>query len=134
MELATNHKPHTNFRYLSFAQVTELLSQKDIELRKWRTKCSNLVKQVGTCIRKLADYRRFAIAAAESNLPQLSRLISVGLRNGASPRALTNLLHDVFDGVQVSITGAILPSLGCCATTADPDQWISQMQNPRING
>ncbi|KAJ6601842.1 hypothetical protein DFH09DRAFT_1069394 [Mycena vulgaris] len=98
-ELASNHKSHTNYRFLNFAQTSNLLTEKDILLRKWRTKCSSLSKQLGTCIRKINDYRRFSIAVAESNAPQVRRLIAVGLRNGATPRSLTNLLQDVFEGV-----------------------------------
>ncbi|KAJ7443370.1 hypothetical protein FB451DRAFT_1056947, partial [Mycena latifolia] len=37
-------------------------------------------------------------AVAESNVPRLTQLISVGLRNGASPRKITNLLQDVMEG------------------------------------
>ncbi|KAJ6611530.1 hypothetical protein B0H10DRAFT_1952951 [Mycena sp. CBHHK59/15] len=55
-ELASSWKHHTNNHYLNFSQVTELLSEKDVELRKWYTLCSNLVKQVGNSIKKLADY------------------------------------------------------------------------------
>ncbi|KAJ6544738.1 hypothetical protein B0H10DRAFT_1853421, partial [Mycena sp. CBHHK59/15] len=35
----------------------------------------------------------------ECNIPQLTQLVSVGLCNGASPRKLTEVLHNVFEGV-----------------------------------
>ncbi|KAJ7812994.1 hypothetical protein B0H14DRAFT_2605409 [Mycena olivaceomarginata] len=97
--LASNHKPHTNYRYLNFSPLVQLATEKDAELHRWRLKCANLLKRVGNCIRKVADYRRFSWAIAESNVPRLRELLSVGLRNGASPRKLTNILEDVFEGV-----------------------------------
>ncbi|KAJ7678654.1 hypothetical protein B0H17DRAFT_844074, partial [Mycena rosella] len=55
----------------------------------------NLVRKLGNCVKKLTDYRRLAFTVAESNFPRLQKLLSTGLRNGASPRKLINLLGDV---------------------------------------
>jgi hypothetical protein len=37
-DLATNLKPHTNYRFLNYQQLTQTLNDKDSELRKMRTK------------------------------------------------------------------------------------------------
>ncbi|KAJ7457020.1 hypothetical protein FB451DRAFT_1142947 [Mycena latifolia] len=111
-----NPKTHTNHRFLNYLQLTNLLADKDSELRRIRLKvrrclllpqdeaetlfdqCANLTRKLGNCIKKLTDYRRLAFAVAESNYPRLTQLLSAGLRNGASPRKLINLLGDVVEG------------------------------------
>ncbi|KAJ6584060.1 hypothetical protein DFH09DRAFT_1028949 [Mycena vulgaris] len=98
-DLATNTRPHTNYRYLNYQQITQLLTDKDSELRRWRLKCANLARKLGNCIKKLTDYRHLSLAVAESNYPRITQLLSAGLRNGASPRKLINLLGDVVEGV-----------------------------------
>ncbi|KAJ7442894.1 hypothetical protein B0H11DRAFT_1910549 [Mycena galericulata] len=98
-DLATNTKPHTNYRFLSYQQLTQLLTDKDSELRRWRLKCANLARKLGNTIKKLTDYRRLTLAVAESDYPPLTQLLSAGLRNGASPRKLINLLGDVVEGL-----------------------------------
>lgn len=40
-DLATNNKPHTNYRYLNYQQIMQLLIDKDSELRRWRLKVSS---------------------------------------------------------------------------------------------
>ncbi|KAJ7502218.1 hypothetical protein B0H11DRAFT_1989903, partial [Mycena galericulata] len=75
-DLATYTKPHTNYRFLNYQQLTQLLTDKDSELRRWRLK-----------------------VLAESDYPRLTQLLSAGLRNGASPRKLINLLGDVVEGL-----------------------------------
>ncbi|KAJ7490617.1 hypothetical protein FB451DRAFT_1513375 [Mycena latifolia] len=95
---AMNPKTHTNHRFLNYLQLTNLLADKDSELRRIRLKCANLTRKLGNCIKKLTDYRRLAFAVAESNYPRLTQLLSAGLRNGASPRKLINLLGDVVEG------------------------------------
>ncbi|KAJ7847960.1 hypothetical protein B0H13DRAFT_2404873, partial [Mycena leptocephala] len=58
----------------------------------------NLTKKLGNCIKKLTDYRRLVFAVAESNIPRLTQFLSVGLRNGASPRKLINMFGDAVEG------------------------------------
>ncbi|KAJ7078970.1 hypothetical protein C8R44DRAFT_654303, partial [Mycena epipterygia] len=58
-----------------------------------------LARKLGNSIKKLIDYRRLSFAVAESNYPRVTQLLSAGLRNGASPRRLINLLGDVVEGV-----------------------------------
>ncbi|KAJ7670327.1 hypothetical protein B0H17DRAFT_1209427 [Mycena rosella] len=99
-DMAANTKPHTNYRYLNYQQITNLLTDKDSELRRVRLKCANLTRKLGTCMKKLTDYRRLAFAVAESNFPRLKQLLATGLRNGASPRKLVNLLGDVAEGLE----------------------------------
>ncbi|KAJ7748841.1 hypothetical protein B0H14DRAFT_2636447 [Mycena olivaceomarginata] len=93
-DLATNMKP-------GFIRtiLTQLVTDKDSELRKLRTKCSNLVRQLGNCIKKLTDWRCLAFAVADSDYSCLTQLLSAGLRNGAGPQRLINLLGDVVSGV-----------------------------------
>ncbi|KAF8215121.1 hypothetical protein K438DRAFT_1926718 [Mycena galopus ATCC 62051] len=97
-DLATEAKPHTNHRYRNYQQMTTLVAEKDIELRHWRLKCTNLAKKFSRCVSKLTDYRRLAFAVAESNFPRITQFLSVGLQNGSSPRKLVNLLADVVEG------------------------------------
>ncbi|KAJ7872498.1 hypothetical protein B0H14DRAFT_2344661, partial [Mycena olivaceomarginata] len=59
----------------------------------------NLVRRLGNCIKKLIDWRRLAFAVADSDYPRLTQLLSAGLRNGAGPQRLINLLGDVVSGV-----------------------------------
>jgi hypothetical protein len=37
-DLAMNTKPHTNFRFLNYQQLTQLVKDKEFDLRKLRTK------------------------------------------------------------------------------------------------
>ncbi|KAJ7805417.1 hypothetical protein B0H14DRAFT_3771691 [Mycena olivaceomarginata] len=97
-ELATDAKPHTNRRFLNYEQLTSQVGDKDSEIRKLRLRCVGLAKKLGNCICKLTDYRRLAFAVAESNIPRLKQFLSVGLRNGASPRKLVNMLGDAVEG------------------------------------
>ncbi|KAJ7019091.1 hypothetical protein C8F04DRAFT_976165, partial [Mycena alexandri] len=60
--------------------------------------CVKLGQKLSNCIRKLTNYRRFAFAVAESNIPRLKQFLSVGLRNGASPHKLMNMLADALEG------------------------------------
>ncbi|KAJ7150437.1 hypothetical protein C8R43DRAFT_829032, partial [Mycena crocata] len=60
----------------------------------------NLARRLGNCFKKLTDYRRLTFAVAESNAPRLTQLMSVGLRNGCSPRRMINMLGDVFEDVE----------------------------------
>ncbi|KAJ7046130.1 hypothetical protein C8F04DRAFT_1206173 [Mycena alexandri] len=97
-DLATNPKPHTSHRFLNYGQLTIMVEDKDSEVRKLRLRCANLAKKLGNCVRKLTDYRRLAFAVAESNIPRLKQFLSVGLRNGASPRKLINMFGDAVEG------------------------------------
>lgn len=42
-ELASGEKPHTNYRFLNYLQLTQRLTDKDAELRRWRLKVRGLV-------------------------------------------------------------------------------------------
>ncbi|KAJ7079353.1 hypothetical protein C8R44DRAFT_754678 [Mycena epipterygia] len=45
-DLATNTRPHTNYHYLNYQQIMQLLTDKDSELRRWCLKCTNLARKL----------------------------------------------------------------------------------------
>ncbi|KAF8191392.1 hypothetical protein K438DRAFT_1830440 [Mycena galopus ATCC 62051] len=78
-DLATNAKPHTNYRFLNYQQLAQLVTDKDSELRKLRThvccsknifsarhqnlfQCANLARRLGNTIKKLATPFKYAFA------------------------------------------------------------------------
>ncbi|KAJ6459246.1 hypothetical protein C8R45DRAFT_1182751 [Mycena sanguinolenta] len=87
-----------NHRYLSWAQIRNLLADRTEEVRKWHLKALNVTRNFAT-IRKMADYRRFMEAVAENNIPRLYQLDSVGIRRGSSPAAIIRMIQSALEGV-----------------------------------
>ncbi|KAF7376995.1 hypothetical protein MSAN_00117400 [Mycena sanguinolenta] len=99
VDLAAQADSRVNHQYLSWAQIRNLLADRTEELRKWRLKTLNAVRNLANAVRKLADYKRFVEAVAENNIPRLHQLISVGIRRGSSPAALIRMMQSALEGV-----------------------------------
>ncbi|KAJ7058984.1 hypothetical protein C8F01DRAFT_990119 [Mycena amicta] len=59
----------------------------------------NVSRKLGNALRKVADYKRFVEAVAQQDVPRLQRLVSVGLRRGASVNQIIRTMQKAVDGV-----------------------------------
>ncbi|KAK6995668.1 hypothetical protein R3P38DRAFT_2567181 [Favolaschia claudopus] len=99
VDLASQADSRITHRYLSWAQIRDLLADRTEEVRKWRLKSLNSARNFATAVRRLADYGRFMEAIVENNIPRLQQPVSVGIRRGSSPNALIRTIQSALEGV-----------------------------------
>ncbi|KAJ7156777.1 hypothetical protein C8R46DRAFT_1294525 [Mycena filopes] len=91
VDLAVQADARVNHRFLSWAQIKDLLADRTEE-------SLNSARNFATAVRKLADYKRFMDAVANMDIPRLRQLVGVGLRRGSSPAAIIRMMQSALEG------------------------------------
>ncbi|KAI0069219.1 hypothetical protein BV25DRAFT_1874832 [Artomyces pyxidatus] len=98
-DLSLYAAPRTNHKYLTHAQLTRLLEERDETVNTWKLKALNLARKVANLVRKLDDHRRFLMAVSTSDIPRLQQLVRQGIKANASVSSIVGKIESAMVGV-----------------------------------
>ncbi|KAK7012531.1 hypothetical protein R3P38DRAFT_3588444 [Favolaschia claudopus] len=96
-DIAAHAEKGTNYKFLNYAQLEDLLTKRNKENNDLKLRSLNMSRQLATFARKMGDYERFVMAIAENDVPRVNALLSTALRNGAS---INTIVSQILESVQ----------------------------------
>ncbi|KAH6906287.1 hypothetical protein BKA70DRAFT_1497860 [Coprinopsis sp. MPI-PUGE-AT-0042] len=103
MERATGKAAsHTPWDFLTVQQMKDILADNAKTMKVLRTNLSNCNRKLRVAQRQLSDFQRILMLLAKNDIPGLRRLLAGGLKRGASPRVLVDLLERAVKGLRTA--------------------------------
>ena len=96
LERAKVIQKHTNYRFLSYEQLNQVLEQKNQKINDIILKQLNLMKANLILNNKNSDFKRFVQLISTEDFPRLSRLLKASINHGDS-------VHSIIDKLKKSI-------------------------------
>ena len=90
---------HTNYNYLTFNQLKELLDYKNQQINNLKLENLNKLRSIISLRNKTNDFKRFMILISQNQIPRLHQIIRISINNGFGINGIIEKIKNAIENV-----------------------------------